>query len=140
MPLSTTLARHVILGSLILAPLASASAQEPAGEIIVSVSDAPAAGAPAGEEEAYVNGYRASLSGQVILYHSAHPDAEAALIVRANSEAHSAAWETDTIPAHGPSEPVRIIWLAGLVPLYFFTAGYAKFIARKPAGSLWKYF
>jgi len=35
---------------------------------------------------------------------------------------------------------VYIIWLAGLVPLYFFTAGYAKFIARKPAGSLWKYF
>lgn len=35
---------------------------------------------------------------------------------------------------------VYAIWLAGLVPLYVATAGYARFTARKPAGSVWKYF
>lgn len=35
---------------------------------------------------------------------------------------------------------VYVIWLAGLVPLYIVTAGYARFVARKPADSVWKYF
>jgi uncharacterized membrane protein len=35
---------------------------------------------------------------------------------------------------------VYAIWLAGLVPLYWFTARYARFVARKPASSAWKHF
>ena len=35
---------------------------------------------------------------------------------------------------------VYAIWLAGLVPLYWFTARYTRFVVRQPAGSLWKYF
>ena len=35
---------------------------------------------------------------------------------------------------------VYAIWLAGLVPLYWFTARYARFVARQTADSRWRYF
>ncbi len=66
------------------------------------------------EAPAYLNGYRERIDGQIIQYHSSHPDAEAALIVRANSEAHSATWLTDTIPQHADGDSLQFLWLAGL--------------------------
>ncbi len=66
------------------------------------------------EPPAYLNGYRERIDGQIIQYHSSHPDAEAALIVRANSEAHAASWLTDTIPAHVDGDSLTFLWLAGL--------------------------
>jgi hypothetical protein len=42
---------------------------------------------------------------------------------------------------HGASYGVvYAIWLTGLVPLYLATAAYARFVARRPAGSVWRYF
>ena len=133
--------RLVCCSLLTLAAAFPAGARQVPGEIIVRVTDDAKGGGSPREEGAYINGYSASLDGQTILYHSAHPDAEAALIVRANSEAHSASWETDTIPAHVPEKPVRIIWLAGLEragwgesknghPFGFFINGVRRFTFR----------
>lgn len=62
----------------------------------------------------YINGYRRSISGQVLAYHSSHPDADSALLSRANKEASTIEWETDPVPAAAPGDTYRLIWLAGL--------------------------
>jgi len=93
----------------------SVSARQAGHEIIVNVrNDMKSRLRPSHEEPTFINGYRSTLSGQVIIYHSAHPDAEAALLVRANSEVHSISWQTDTIPAQSADGNIRFIWLAGL--------------------------
>jgi alpha-mannosidase len=62
----------------------------------------------------YVNGYRKTVSGQVLAYHSSHPDADSALLVRANKEVPSISWETDALPAAVEGDSYRLVWLAGL--------------------------
>ncbi len=62
----------------------------------------------------YVNGFRKALDGQVLPYHSSHPDADSALLVRANKEARSISWESDPLPAGVNGDFYRIVWLAGL--------------------------
>ncbi|MBF8294651.1 MAG: Glycosyl hydrolase 38 domain protein [Bacteroidetes bacterium] len=62
----------------------------------------------------FLNGYRKSISGQLITYRSSHPDAEVAMLVRARKEAHSISWETDTVPNIYAGDQYRFIWLAGL--------------------------
>lgn len=62
----------------------------------------------------YVNGYRKTLSGQTLAYHSSHPDADSALLVRANKEAPSISWETDPLPAASEGDFYQLVWLAGL--------------------------
>ena len=62
----------------------------------------------------YLNGYRKTIDGQLMPYRSSHPDAEVALLVRARKDAHSATWETDTIPDAFQGDQYRLIWLAGL--------------------------
>jgi alpha-mannosidase len=62
----------------------------------------------------YVNGYRRSLSGQVLAYHSSHPDADSALLARANGETAAISWETDPLPASAEGDFYQLIWLAGL--------------------------
>ena len=62
----------------------------------------------------YLNGYRRTLSGELISYRSSHPDAEVALLVRARKEVRSISWETDTIPETYTGDRYRFIWLAGL--------------------------
>jgi hypothetical protein len=61
-----------------------------------------------------LNGYRAALQGQVLGYHSSHPDAETALLARARREAQTIAWETEALPESAAGEYYRFIWLAGL--------------------------
>ncbi len=65
-------------------------------------------------EPAYLNGYRKSVHGLVLEYHSSHPDANSALLVRANKQAPSISWESDPIPGKTPADSHRLIWLAGL--------------------------
>jgi alpha-mannosidase len=62
----------------------------------------------------YLNGYRRTLSGQVLAYHSSHPDADSALLVRANKEVPSISWETDPLPVTAADDYYRLVWLAGL--------------------------
>ncbi len=62
----------------------------------------------------FLNGYRTTLSGQLISYRSSHPDADVALLVRARREVHAISWETDTIPDIYAGDQYRFIWIAGL--------------------------
>lgn len=66
------------------------------------------------EAGTFLNGYRKTLSGQLISYRSSHPDADVALLVRARKEVHTISWETDTIPEIYAGERYRFIWIAGL--------------------------
>jgi alpha-mannosidase len=91
----------------------TASSQQAVDEIRVNIRqkiDAQDSATPL----IYLNGYRRTLHGQQIAYRSSHPDAESAIIVRARSDAHSMAWETDTLPHNFTSDRYRLIWLAGL--------------------------
>jgi hypothetical protein len=67
-----------------------------------------------GITKTYINGYRKALTGQVISYHSSHPDAESALLVRANKEAGSISWETDPLPSSAEGGLHQLVWLAGI--------------------------
>lgn len=62
----------------------------------------------------YLNGYYRTVNGQTISYHSSHPDAEDALLVRAQRDVHSISWETDTLPKSQPGKYYQFIWLAGI--------------------------
>jgi len=62
----------------------------------------------------YINGFRKAVAGQVLAYHSSHPDAGTALLVRANKEAPAVTWETDPLPAAVQGDYYRLVWLAGL--------------------------
>ncbi|MBZ5497398.1 MAG: hypothetical protein LAP85_13435 [Acidobacteriia bacterium] len=68
----------------------------------------------AGTAATYINGYRKALSGQVLAYHSSHPDADSALLARANKEAPTISWETDPVPAAAEGDYYQLVWLAGL--------------------------
>jgi len=65
-------------------------------------------------QNTFINGYRRAISGTSMKYHSSHPDAEDALIVRARRDVHSISWETDPLPETTPGESYQFVWLAGL--------------------------
>jgi len=67
-----------------------------------------------GAAPTYINGYRKTVSGQVLAYHSSHPDADSALLVRANKEVSSISWETDPLPGTTEGDFYQLVWLAGL--------------------------
>jgi hypothetical protein len=93
----------------------AAAAQRTESGIMIRVTQAGAEAAQpgfgAGE---FLNGYRATVSGYAMKYHSAHPDAEMALIVRARRDQHSISWETDPLPEADTGEYYRFVWLAGI--------------------------
>ena len=95
----------VILAAMILAGSCGRNAETPAIVIDVVQSQTGAA---------YINGYRKTLDGQALAYHSSHPDADSALLVRANREAPSISWETDPLPKTAGGEFYELVWLAGL--------------------------
>jgi alpha-mannosidase len=64
--------------------------------------------------EAYLNGYRKTVDGQTLEYHSSHPDAGSALLVRAQKETHSISWETDSLISLQPGDYYKFVWLAGI--------------------------
>ena len=64
-------------------------------------------------EQFFINGYRKSIDGQSIEYHSVHPDANQALLVRAKRNVHSIIWETDTL-TNVDGTFYNLIWLAGI--------------------------
>ncbi len=85
-----------------------------AGRIVINVAGDGIHAARDSAAAGYVNGYRKTLGGQALPYRSSHPDADSALLVRANAEAGSIEWETDPLPSGAEGEPYRLIWLAGL--------------------------
>lgn len=61
----------------------------------------------------FINGYRKLIGGQTIEYHSSHPDADKALLVRAKRDIGSIAWETDTL-GDVDGDFYNLIWIAGI--------------------------
>jgi hypothetical protein len=104
-------ARHQLSISVLLVAALSAGAcrgrQEETARIRIDVSQ----GEPGIQ---YINGYQKTVSGQVLAYHSSHPDADSALLVRANTEVNSIAWLTDPLPADYRGDFYNLVWLAGL--------------------------
>src|SRR4030042_4117496 len=94
-------ARHPLSISILLVGALAAGAcrgrQEEATRIRIDVSQ----GDPGIQ---YINGYQKTVSGQILAYHSSHPDADSALLVRANKEVNSIAWMTDPLPSEYPGD------------------------------------
>ena len=105
--------RSIILFLLLVstAPL-SLLAQSADEQIRVSITEPKA---PKGVPPlTFLNGYRRTISGQLISYRSSHPDAEIALLVRARRDVRSIVWETDSVPRKFAADTCRFVWLAGL--------------------------
>jgi hypothetical protein len=60
-----------------------------------------------------VDGYAATLRGEVFGYHSAHPTERASLLVRSLDSTRSARWITAPVPVGG-GETRRVVFLAAM--------------------------
>ncbi|NWJ49255.1 MAG: hypothetical protein HXX14_00185 [Bacteroidetes bacterium] len=58
-----------------------------------------------------INGYGKDVSGEKIDYHSCHPEANSALLVRCENKSQLIEWETEAAPAK--AENVSFAWIAG---------------------------
>jgi alpha-mannosidase len=87
-------------------------AQQVENEIIINVKEHATTALAASVSE-YLNGYHSSINGQTIEYHSSHPDADSALLVRGQTIAPSISWETDPLP-EASGDYLQFIWLAGI--------------------------
>ncbi len=101
----------IILGAFTLSVFSQNSEK---GIVVNVVQKSPDRASTVQTPEFYLNGYRKALNGQVLMYHSSHPDAQAALLVRAQRETQSISWETDTLRAPVAGDFYNLIWLAGL--------------------------
>jgi alpha-mannosidase len=93
-----------------LSPWAYGYGQDIQTKIVVAVNEPTATVESAAR---YLNGYRASIRGQTIEYHSSAPDVDSALIVRGQAIAHSISWRTDPIPKSTDAD-IEFVWLAGI--------------------------
>ena len=101
-----------VCASFLLAMLAMTPAwSQRIGPLTISVETS---GGAATRQPEYINGYRSSVSGQTITYHSSHPDADDALLCRVRRDALSISWLTDTLPALRGPRFYRLVWLAGI--------------------------
>ena len=101
----------MVLGFLLTAGHGWTYGQQRDGQIVVRVSES--ASTRAATSPTYLSGYQSSVNGQTIEYHSSDPDADMALIVRAQSIAHSISWQTDPMPKQAGSF-AQFIWVAGI--------------------------
>jgi len=62
----------------------------------------------------WLQGYARSVSGETIAYHSAQPDVNSALLVRALDTKSQIEWETEAIPTDWSDSYLTFIWLAGM--------------------------
>ena len=90
---------------------ATALGQQTENAIVIEANDSPTAYAPALSN--YLNGYRSTVSGETIEYHSSDPDADTALLVRGERVAHAISWKTDPLP-ESSGDFYQFIWLAGI--------------------------
>ena len=70
-----------------------------------------AAAKPSGAD--WLRGYRRTLSGAELTYHSPYPDISSALISRASDGSMAVEWETEPVPADWAGGPATFVWLAG---------------------------
>ncbi|MCX6134259.1 MAG: hypothetical protein NTU47_10650 [Ignavibacteriales bacterium] len=111
--MSTHRIRITLFAFAIVPSLLQANPQQSAQEIRINIRQVVDSLNPI-DAGTFLNGYRKTLSGQLISYRSSHPDADVALLVRARKEVRSISWETDTIPDIYAGDHYRFIWIAGL--------------------------
>jgi alpha-mannosidase len=99
------------LAAFVFLPLAWPQSEK---EIVIEITGPGASATTAANETGFINGWSQSLDGQTISYHSAVPGATNALIVRAQSIAHSITWKTDPLPSSIVGDNYHLLWLAGL--------------------------
>ncbi len=80
--------------------------------VLLALVVAAAAAAPPGPE--WLRGYRTTIAGVTMSYHSPYPDISSALLVRATDGTMSAEWETEPVPPGWAGRPATFVWLAGL--------------------------
>ncbi len=61
----------------------------------------------------YLKGYTETIDGEELKYHSFIPEANKALLSRANEAVADISWLTEKIPAKMPGDSVTFIWIAG---------------------------
>ena len=91
----------------------NAFGQQTQNAIVIEAKDSAATRAGAPSLSQYLNGYRSTVAGETIEYHSSDPDADSALLVRGQRSAHSASWQTDPLPEPSGNS-YQFIWLAGI--------------------------
>ncbi len=62
----------------------------------------------------WIAGFGRRLTGEVIAYESALPEARSALLVRSMDAAAAIAWETEAVPENLSGDTVSFLWLFGL--------------------------
>lgn len=61
----------------------------------------------------WINGFVKRIAGENLDYHSCHPDANLALLIRCLNDKDYIEWETDTIPSNYQNDFVTFAWIAG---------------------------
>lgn len=61
----------------------------------------------------WINGFKARLSGETLQYHSSHPEANSALLIRCLNKDDYIEWVTDEIDDTNKDEFLTFAWLAG---------------------------
>ena len=91
---------------------AAAFGQNTENAIVIDATDS-AATVHAALQTEYLNGYRSTVDGETIEYHTSDPDADSALLVRGQRVAHSISWRTYPLPEVA-GDSYQFIWLAGI--------------------------
>ncbi|MFA7228996.1 MAG: hypothetical protein WC061_08170, partial [Melioribacteraceae bacterium] len=68
--------------------------------------------AQSGREE-WINGFSKRVAGENLEYHSCHPDANLALLIRCNNDNDFIEWETASVPDNYEKEFITFVWIAG---------------------------
>lgn len=61
----------------------------------------------------WINGFAKRIAGENLDYHSCHPDANLALLIRCFNNKDYIEWETDTIPSNYQNDLATFAWIAG---------------------------
>jgi alpha-mannosidase len=66
------------------------------------------------ERTEWLRGYRRTLAGETISYHSPYPDSNSALLVRATDGKMAIEWETEPVPETFRKSGATFIWMSGM--------------------------
>jgi alpha-mannosidase len=67
-----------------------------------------------------INGYSKDITGEVLEYHSCHPDANSSLLIRCLNDKDRIEWLTDSLPADFKGDTLVFAWIGG------FSSGTSK--------------
>jgi len=64
-------------------------------------------------QEHWINGFSERINGENLDYHSCHPDANLALLIRCLNNNDFIEWKTDSIPKNYKNDNITFAWIAG---------------------------